>query len=60
MSRIEPAQDNQKLMRMNMPALHVELTRLKLSMLSKEAWYYNLVFMHVVRVSVVCGYATRL
>ena len=47
MSRIEPAQGNQKLMRAAMPELPVELSRLKLSMLAKEVWYYNVPFMHV-------------
>ena len=47
MSRIEPAQGNQKLMRADVPALPVELARLKLSMLAKEAWYYDVPFMHV-------------
>ena len=47
MSRIEPAQGNQKLMRADVPVLPVELARLKLSMLAKEAWYYNVPFMHV-------------
>ena len=28
-------------------ALPVELVRLKLSMLAKEAWYYDVPFMHV-------------
>ena len=36
MSRIEPAQGKQKLMRADVPALPVELARLKLSMLAKE------------------------
>ena len=40
MSRIESAQRNQKLMRVNVPVLPAELARLKLSMLAKEAWYY--------------------
>ena len=44
---MEPAQGNQKLMRVNVPALPVELTWLKLSMLAKEAWYYDVTFMHV-------------
>ena len=47
MSRFEPAQGNQKLMRADMLALPVELARLKLSKLAKEAWYYNVPFMHV-------------
>ena len=47
MNGIEPAQGNQKLMRANVPVLPVELARLKLSMLVKEAWYYNVPFMHV-------------
>ena len=48
MSRIEPAQGNQKLMRAYMPPLPVELARLKLSMfIAKEAWYYDVPFMHV-------------
>ena len=45
MSRMEPAQGNQKLMRANMPGLPVELTRLKLSMMTKETWYYDVPFM---------------
>ena len=32
---------------MDVPALPVELARLKLSMLAKEAWYYDAPFMHV-------------
>ena len=47
MSMIEPAQGNQKLMRADVPALPVELTRLKLSTLTKEVSYYNVPFMHV-------------
>ena len=47
MSRIEPAQGNLKLMRAAVPALPVELARLKFSMLAKEVWYYNVPFMHV-------------
>ena len=47
MSRIEPAQGNQKLMRADLPALPVELARLKLSMLAKEVWYYDGPFTHV-------------
>ena len=47
MSRIEPAQGKQKLMRAVVPALPEELTNLKLSMLAKEGWYYNVPFMHV-------------
>ena len=47
MSRIEPAKGNQKLMRADVPALPVELARLKLSMLAKEAWYYDVPFMHL-------------
>ena len=31
----------------DVPALHVELDRLKLSMLTKEVSYYNVPFMHV-------------
>ena len=46
MSRIEPAQGNQKLMRANTPDLPVELARLKLSVLAKEACYYDVPFMH--------------
>ena len=41
MSRIEPGQGNQKSMRADVPALPVELARLKLFKLAKEAWYYN-------------------
>ena len=47
MSRIEPTHGNQKLMRADVPVLPVELARLKLSMLAKEAWYYDGPFMHV-------------
>ena len=47
MSRIEPAQGNQKLMRADVPDIPVKLARLKLSMLAKEAWYYDVPFMHV-------------
>ena len=47
MSRIEPAQGNQKSMRADVPALTVELARLKFSMLAKETWYYAVPFMHV-------------
>ena len=47
MSRIEPGQGNQKLMRAYVPVLPVELARLKLSMLVKEAWYYDVPFMHM-------------
>ena len=47
MSKIEPAQDNQKLMRAGVPVLPVELARLKLSSLAKEAWYYDVPFLHV-------------
>ena len=47
MSRIEPAQGNQKLMRVDVPALPVELARLRLSMLAKEAWYYDVPFMPI-------------
>ena len=46
MSRIEPVQGSQKLMRANVPDLPVELDRLKLSMLAKEACYYDVPFMH--------------
>ena len=46
MSRIEPTQDSQKFMRAEVPALPVELARLKLSMLAKKAWYYDVPFMH--------------
>ena len=49
MSWIEPAQGNQKLMRADVPAFKfpVEFARLKLTMLAKEAWYYDGPFMHV-------------
>ena len=47
MSRIEPSQGNQKLMRVDVPALPVKLGRLKPSMFAKEAWYYDVPFMHV-------------
>ena len=47
MSKIEPAQGNQKLMRADVPVLPVELARLKLSMLAKEAWCYDVPSMHV-------------
>ena len=36
----------QKLMRAHVPALPGELARLKLSMLAKEAWHYDVSFMH--------------
>ena len=51
MGRIEPAQGNQELMRADMPVLPVELARLKLSILVKEAWYYDVPFKHVTIVS---------
>ena len=35
------------LMRADVPVLPVELARLKLSMLAKEAWYYDVPFMHM-------------
>ena len=38
---------NQKLMRADVPSLHVELAKLKLSMLAKEAGYNDVPFMHV-------------
>ena len=48
MSRIEPAQGNQKLMRVGVPALPVELARPKLSMLAKENdMYYDIPFKHL-------------
>ena len=47
MSRIEPTEGNQKLMRANVPTLPVELARLELSMLATEAWYYDVPLMHV-------------
>ena len=47
MGRIEPAQGNQKLMRADVPVLPVELARLKPSMSAKEAWYYDVPFMHM-------------
>ena len=47
MSRIEPAQGNQKLMRADVPVLPVELTRLKLFMLAMEVWYYDVPFVQV-------------
>ena len=47
MSGIVPAQGKQKLMRADVPALPVELPRLKLSMLAEEAWYFDVPFMHV-------------
>ena len=34
-------------MRADVPALLEELARLKLSMLAKEVWYYDVPFMHV-------------
>ena len=37
---MEPTLGNQTLLSMDVPALPVELARLKLSMLEKEAWYY--------------------
>ena len=48
MSRVELAQGNQKLMRVDMPALLLELTRLKHSMLAKEAWYDDIPFMRMI------------
>ena len=47
MRRIEPAQGNQKLIGADVPALPVKPARLKLSMLVKEACYYDVPFMHV-------------
>ena len=47
MGRIEPSQGNQKLMKADVPALPVELSRLKLSVSAKEVWYYDVPFMHV-------------
>ena len=47
MRRIEPAQGNQKLMREDLPGLPVELAKLKLSMLAKEARYCDVPFVHV-------------
>ena len=47
MGRIEPAQGNQKLMKADVPVLPLELARLKLSTSVKEAWYYDVPFMHV-------------
>ena len=47
MSKIEPGQGNQKLIRADVPTLPVELDRLKLSMLAKELWYYDIPFMHI-------------
>ena len=46
MSRIEPARGNLKLMWADVPA-PVGLARLKLWMLAKEAWYYDVSFMYV-------------
>ena len=48
MSRIEPAQGNQMLMRADVPELPVELARLKFSTLVKEAWYmyHDIPYMH--------------
>ena len=47
MSRIEPVQGNQKLMRADVPALPLELARLKLSMFAKEACFYNVPYMQM-------------
>ena len=47
MSTIEPAQGNQKVIRTNVPVLFVQLARLKLCVLAKEAWYYDVPFMHL-------------
>ena len=47
MSKIEPAQSNQKLMRLDVFALPVEFATLKLSMLAMEAWYYDVPILHV-------------
>ena len=49
MGRIEPAQGNRKLMEVDASpaALPVELAKLKLSMLSKEACCYDVPYMNV-------------
>ena len=49
MGRIEPAQGNRKLIQVDAPptALPVELAKLKLSMLSKEACCYDVPQMNV-------------
>ena len=47
MSMIESAQGNQKLMRVDVPVLPVELARLTLSISAKEACYYGVPFMHM-------------
>ena len=49
MGRIEPAHGNRKLMEADAPptALTVELAKLKLSMLSKEARCYDVLYMNV-------------
>ena len=39
MSKIEPAQGNQKLMKADVPALPVETARLKLSMLAARDYW---------------------
>ena len=49
-------------MRADVPALTVELARLKLSMLAKEAWYYDVPFIHVtiiVHVASLCPLTNR-
>ena len=35
-------------MRVDVPALPVENARLKLFMLAKEVWYYDVPFMHMI------------
>ena len=49
MGRIEPAQGNRRLMEVDVPpaVLSVELARLELSMLSKEACCYNVPYMNM-------------
>ena len=49
MGRVEPAQGNRNLMEVDTPpsALPVELAKLNLSMLSKEACCYNVPYMNV-------------
>ena len=51
MSRIEHAQGNKKLVRVNVPPLPVELAWLKLSIFAKKVWYYDSPFMYATVVS---------
>ena len=47
MSSPKPAQNSQNLKRADLPALPIELARLKLSRLVKEAWYYAGPFLYM-------------